>query len=94
MAFDSTAFKTVELFGTLIKETKKAYLFAVEDETEIWLGKRICDWDGLTMSMPKWLARKRGFIVEPPGDEHPAWNIILKPTPTFFATSIKKGTPE
>lgn len=79
----------IELFGTIIRETRKAYLFAVEDEKEMWLPKSLCSWDGITMTIPTWLAKKRRLLSRLPPDEHIAWHIILKPTPLFVADTIE-----
>lgn len=83
--------KTVELFGTVLRETPRAYHFAPEDDETraFWAAKSIAAWDGVAMHLPFWLARKRRLISPLPDDDHPAWLIILKPTPTFLATSIK-----
>ena len=75
----STSFKPVKLFGTLLHETSRGYLFAPEDNRKhaFWLTKRIASWDGVEMTLPLWIARKRKLISYPPDDNHPAWWIIL-----------------
>ena len=89
----SASFKPVQLFGTLLHETSRAYLFAPEDclKRAFWLSKRIASWDGILMTLPFWIARKRRLLSYPPDDNHPAWSIILKPSkPSLMAIEISK----
>lgn len=83
-------FAPVTLFGTLIHKTRRAYLFASEDQGEEWIPKSIASWDGeaKTMTMPRWFARRRKLISEPPDDNDPAWEVILQGTPTFVAKKV------
>lgn len=84
-------YDTVVLFGSIMDERPRAWCFASEDEGEgIWMSKRIADWDYDVgaMTMPRWLARKHKLIGEPLPDDHPAWSVILKASPTFLASKI------
>lgn len=44
-------------------ETEKAWLLVV-DKTEMWVPKSLCEKsdDGLTFTMPEWLAKEKGLI--------------------------------
>lgn len=82
-------FPTVELFGTVVHETQRAYRFVCEDEgPPVWIGKSIAAWDGVTMTVPRWLARKHKWVVTPPPDDDPVWKIALLRGRVFVATDI------
>lgn len=79
----------VSLFGTIIHQTDRAYRFAAEDQGKgEWIAKSIASWDGVVMTMPRWLARKHGWIRELLPDNHPAWAAVLKPGPIFVALTL------
>lgn len=55
--------ETTEISGELHHETEKAYLF-YDGKTEDWVPKSQASWDSTDqiMSMPLWLAQKKGFV--------------------------------
>ena len=94
-------FDTIELFGTCIEGDDYGFLFAPEDDEAraFWLSSNVASWtpDGDipgqgVASMPRWIARKRKCIDEPPDDEDPAWlDIARLPRKYFAARWIKVG---
>lgn len=87
-------FDTIELFGTCLDGDDYGFLFAPEDDVAraFWLSTNIASWvpDGDlpgqgVAAMPRWIARKRRIICEPPDDDDPAWHTIAKIEPRYFA---------
>lgn len=84
--------QTVELFGTLVRQTSRAYCFMAEDQPPaVWIAKSIATWDGTTMTMPRWLARKNRWIGPIPPDDDPVWPAAADFCPAFHATAIRKN---
>ncbi len=51
----------VDIEGELVHETELAYLF-YDGKTKDWIPKSQCEWDGETMTMPRRLAKEKGFV--------------------------------
>lgn len=50
---------TIEI-DALVKETAKAYLVDIDGD-EYWFPKSQVDLDGMSLTLPEWLARKEGL---------------------------------
>jgi hypothetical protein len=51
----------VEFEGEVVRETDMAWLFDFDGDP-VWLPKSQCEWDGVIMEVPRWLALKKEMV--------------------------------